>query len=170
MAAIMASMHVKTRIAPLAGGLFRVFSLSCLAGALIVGPSLAAQRTERPMLTVSGYVINAEIDATAHHLTANVVVSFIAPENTEAASFALHPALKVTTISDETGKVLTGQRSPDGGIRIAPATPFVNGQTAHWTFEYEGILTGNDDSDRGDQRLMTVETTASVCASTGSRC
>jgi hypothetical protein len=111
----------------------------------MVAAPLAAQRPERPILAVSGYVIDAEIDTATHHLAAKVVVSFTAPEYTEAASFGLHPALKVTKISDEAGSVLTGQRSADGGIRITPATPFVRGQTVHWTFEYEGGLTGKDD-------------------------
>jgi aminopeptidase N len=123
-------------MAPLAGG------LACI---LMMGAPLAAQRLERPALTVSGYVIDAEIDPAAHHLTARVVVSFTAPDNAETAIFSLHPALKVTKISDEAGTVLTGQRSTDGGIRIAPATPFVSGQTVHWTFEYEGAITGNND-------------------------
>jgi hypothetical protein len=149
-------------MAQLAGGLVCLSCLSCLAGALMMGPSLAAQRPERPTLTISGYVIDAEIDTTAHHLTAKVVVSFIAPENTEPqqsepVSFGLHPALKVTNISDEAGTVLTGQRSADGGIHIAPATPFVSGQTVHWTFEYEGVLTGNDDGPVEGLKLAAIQ-------------
>ena len=135
MTAIMAAMRMKTRIAPLA----------CLACAFMVAAPLAAQRPERPTLAVSGYVIDAEIDTATHHLAAKVVVSFTAPENAEAASFGLHPALKLTKISDEAGTVLTGQRSADGSILIAPATPFVRGQAVHWTFEYEGVITGKDD-------------------------
>jgi tetratricopeptide (TPR) repeat protein len=123
----------------------------------MMGPSLAAQRPERPALTVSGYIIDAEIDTAAHHLTAKVVVSFIAPENTEAASFGLHPALKVTKISGEAGTVLAGQRSADGGIHIAPATPFAGGQTVHWTFEYEGVLTGNNDGPVEGLKLAAIQ-------------
>ena len=134
----MAAMRMKTKIAPLA-------CLFCLSCAFMVAAPLAAQRPERPVLAVSGYVIDAEIDTATHHLAAKVVVSFTAPENAEAASFGLHPALKLTKISDEAGTVLTGQRSADGGILIAPATPFVRGQAVHWTFEYEGGLTGKDD-------------------------
>src|ERR1039458_2030352 len=141
MAAIMAAMRMKTKIAPLAC-LFYLFCLSC---AFMVAAPLAAQRPERPTLAVSGYVIDAEIDTATHHLAAKVVVSFTAPENAEAASFGLRRALKLTKISDEAGTVLTGQRSADGSIRIAPATPFVRGQAVLWTFEYEGGLTGKDD-------------------------
>ena len=118
---------------------------------------LAAQRPERSVLSVSGYVIDAEIDTATHHLAAKVVVGFTAPENSEAASFGFHPALKVTKISDEAGVVLTGQRSADGGIRIAPATPFVRGQAVHWTFEYEGVITGNDDGPVEGLKLAAIQ-------------
>jgi hypothetical protein len=135
-------------MAPLAGG------LACI---LIMGAPLAAQRPERPTLVVSGYVIDAEIDTAAHHLTAKVVVSFTAPENAESVSFGLHPALKVNKISDEAGTVLTGQRSTDGSIHIAPATPFVSGQTVHWTFEYEGVITGNNDGPVEGLKLAAIQ-------------
>ena len=123
----------------------------------MVAAPLAAQRPERPALAVCGYVIDAEIDTATHHLAAKVVVSFTAPENTDAASFGLHPALKVSKISDEAGTVLTGQRSADGGILIAPATPFVRGQTVHWTFEYEGVLTGNSDGPVEGLKLAAIQ-------------
>jgi tetratricopeptide (TPR) repeat protein len=151
--------RMKTRMAPLAGRLACLFYLSC---ALIMAAPLAAQRPERPALAVTGYVIDAEIDTATHHLAAKVVVSFTAPENaappkTDSVSFGLHPALKVSKISDEAGAVLTGQRSADGGIGIAPATPFVRGQTVHWTFEYEGVVTGNNDGPVEGLKLAAIQ-------------
>ena len=38
-----------------------------------------AQRAERPALNITGYVIDAEMDTTTHHLTATAQVSFTAP-------------------------------------------------------------------------------------------
>jgi tetratricopeptide (TPR) repeat protein len=127
-----------------------------------VAAPLAAQRPERPAPAVTGYVIDAEIDTETHHLSARTVVSFTAPENaepqkTESVSFGLHPALKVTKISDEAGMVLTGQRSSDGSIRIAPATPFVHGQAVNWTFEYEGVITGNEDGPVEGVKLAAIQ-------------
>jgi tetratricopeptide (TPR) repeat protein len=109
------------------------------------------------MFAVSGYVIDAELDPATHHLAAKAVVSFTAPENSEAVSFGFHPALKVSKISDEAGTVLTGERSPDGGVRITPATPFVPGQAAHWSFEYEGTITGNDDGPIEGLKLAAIQ-------------
>jgi len=142
---------MKTRMAQLAGG------FAGLACALVMATPLAAQRPERPALAISGYVIDAEIDTATHHLAAKVVVSFTAPENSEEVRFGLHPALKVSKISDEAGAALTGQRSADGGIGINPATPFVQEQAVHWTFEYEGVITGNDDGPVEGLKLSAIQ-------------
>src|SRR3569832_21989 len=86
-----------------------------LSGITIVATGLLAsaahaQRSERAQLNISAYTIDAEIDSQAHHLQAKTTVTFTAPENAEMVSFGFHPALKVTKITDETGKVLTGER------------------------------------------------------------
>jgi hypothetical protein len=56
----------------------------------------------------------------AHHLTAKAVVSFTAPPNLEVVNFGFHPALKVTKITDESGKLLEAERTADGSIRVTP--------------------------------------------------
>ncbi|MGA3082278.1 MAG: M1 family aminopeptidase [Terracidiphilus sp.] len=141
-------MRVSKRMLSWAGG---------LACALMCVLPLEAQRQERPALAVSGYVINAEIDTATHHLAATAVVSFTAPENAEVVSFGFHPALKVTKISDETGKVLTGERLADGTIRVTSAAPFAKGLTAHWTFAYEGTITGNEDGPVEGLKLAAIQ-------------
>jgi tetratricopeptide (TPR) repeat protein len=132
-----------------------------LACALMIAP-LSAQSPEPAALTSSGYVIDAELDTAAHHLTAKVVVSFTAPEtaepnSTQAVSFGFHPALKLTKISDEAGTLLTGDRSLDGGIRVTPATPFAKGQLSRWTFEYEGNITGNEEGPVHGVKLSAIQ-------------
>ena len=123
---------------------------------------LAAQQPEQPALAITGYVIDAEIDPATHHLAATAVVSFTAPENadpktTEPVSFSLHPALKVSKISDESGTVLANERAADGSIRITPATPFTKGQVSRWTFEYEGTITGNEDGPVKGLKLAAIQ-------------
>jgi len=136
----------------------RVLLWGCgLACALMIVAPLSAQRPERPALTVSGYVIDAEIDTATHHLAAKAAVTFTAPENAEVVSFGFHPALKLTKISDAAGSVLTGERSADGTIRVTPATPFVQGQTVRWTFEYEGAITGNEDGPIEGLKLAAIQ-------------
>jgi hypothetical protein len=124
---------------------------------LLMPATLCGQRPERPALDITGYVIDAELDTATHHLAAKTVVSFTAPENAEVVSFGFHPALKVTRISDESGKVLTGERSADGTIRVTPATPLTKGQVSHWTFEYEGTITGNEDGPVEGLKLAAIQ-------------
>jgi len=136
----------------------KIMPMGCalIAGLMIVS-SLFAQRVERPALAISGYQIDAELDPSTHHLKATAVVSFTAPETLELASFGFHPALKVTKISDESGKLLTGERSADGTIRVTPAAPFARGQVMHWTFEYEGTITGNEDGPVEGLKLAAIQ-------------
>ena len=124
---------------------------------LLVAAPLKAQRTERPALDITGYVIDAEIDTTTHHLVAKTVVSFTAPETMELVAFGFHPALKVTKITDGAGKLLTGERSADGTIRVSPGAPFTKGQVNHWTFEYDGTITGNEDGPVEGLKLAAIQ-------------
>ena len=128
-----------------------------LACALAAVAHLGAQRPERQVLAISGYVIDAEIDTLSHHLKAKAVVTFTAPDNAELISFGFHPALKVDKITDEGGKVLTGDRSADGTIRVTPAAPPIKGQASHWTFEYEGTITGNEDGPVEGLKLAAIQ-------------
>ena len=130
---------------------------SVLACALIFAAPLLAQRVERPALTITGYTIDAEIDTATHHLAATTVVTFTAPENAEVVSFGFHPALKISKITDQDGKVLTGERSADGTVRVTPAAPFGPGQVSHWTFIYDGVITGNDDGPVDGVKLAAIQ-------------
>jgi hypothetical protein len=118
---------------------------------------LASQRPERAALNITGYVIDAEIDTTTHHLAAKATVTFTAPENSEMVSFGFHPALKVNKITDGSGKVLTGERSADGTIRVTPAASFVAGQPARWTFDYDGTITGAEDGPIEGLKLAAIQ-------------
>jgi len=124
---------------------------------LLVSAPLKAQRAERPALDIIAYVIDAEIDTTTHHLAAKTVVTFTAPETLELVAFGFHPALKVTKITDDFGKLLTGERSADGTIRVSPGAPFIKGQAYHWTFEYNGTITGNEDGPVEGLKLAAIQ-------------
>ena len=124
---------------------------------LLAAVSAPAQRPERPALNITGYIINAELDTTAHHLTATAVVSFTAPPNMDVVSFGFHTALKLTKITDENGKTLDGERTADGGIRVTPTTAFAAGQTYTWTFVYDGTITGNEDGPVEGLKLAAIQ-------------
>ena len=132
-------------------------AVALIALALSVPLALVAQRAERPGLNVTGYVIEAELDTAAHTLTAKAVVSFTAPANLDVVNFGFHPALKVTTITDENGKLLEGERTADGAIRVTTSTPFVAGKTVKWTFVYSGAITGNEDGPVEGLKLAAIQ-------------
>ena len=67
-AAIMTAMRRNQRILLVAAG------LACALLALPQGPQSAAQRSERPALAITGYLIDAELDPSTHHLSAKTVV------------------------------------------------------------------------------------------------
>ncbi len=143
-------------------GARRLLGLLGMAGATLLLalpgslPSLA-QRPERPALDITGYVINAELLPATHHLRATAVVSFTAPPNLQVVTFGFHPALKLTKITDESGKLLDGERMADGSIRVTPAAPFTAGQEVHWTFTYEGVITGSEDGPVEGLKLAAIQ-------------
>ena len=108
----------------------RRFWSVCLAlvAALLAAVSLSAQRAERATLDITGYVIDAELDTATHHIAAKAQVTFTAPESADEVSFGFHPALKINKITDDAGKLLTGERLADGTIGVAPSKPFAAGQ------------------------------------------
>jgi tetratricopeptide (TPR) repeat protein len=141
-------------------GLTRFHFLSKFAvftAALILVAQLAAQRSDRTGLVISGYIIDAEIDTATHRLAAKTTVAFSAPESADEVSFGFHPALKITKITDSNGKVLTGERLADGTIRIAPSKPFSQGESNRWTFDYEGVITGNEDGPVEGLKLAAIQ-------------
>ena len=129
-----------------------------LAAALIAASALpATAQIARPALNIAGYVIDAELDTTTHHLTATAQVTFTAPANLDVVTFGFHPALKVTKIADAAGKLLDGERTADGSIRVTPNAPFVADQPVHWTFVYDGIITGNEDGPIEGLKLAAIQ-------------
>jgi tetratricopeptide (TPR) repeat protein len=128
-----------------------------LAAGLLMAATAQAQRTERPGLKIFAYTIDAELVPETHHIAATAVVTFAAPENAEMVSFGFHPALKVIKITDDAGKVLTGERSADGTIRVSPSAPIARGQASRWTFTYEGVITGSEDGPVEGLKLAAIQ-------------
>ena len=119
---------------------------------------LAAQRADRPGLDIVGYVIDAELDTATHHIAAKTTVAFTAPDAADEVSFGFHPALKVTKITDAaTNKVLTGERLADGTIRVTPSSPITQAKLNRWIFEYEGVITGNEDGPVEGLKLAAIQ-------------
>jgi len=130
--------------------------VSCALLALfLASPHLVAQR-ERAAVHATGYVINAELDPALHRITATAVVSFTAPPSQDVVTFGFHPALRISKITDESGKLLEAERTADGSIRITPSAPLADG-TIRWTFVYDGIITGNEDGPVEGLKLAAIQ-------------
>jgi len=138
---------------------FRVLFAATMASLLWTSPAVVGAQSSLSAnrLAIQGYVIDAELDTTAHHLSATAVVTFTAPESADQVTFGFHPALKLTKVTDDSGKLLTGDRTADGSIRMTPATPFVKGKPVHWTFAYEGTITGNEDGPVEGLKLAAIQ-------------
>lgn len=132
-------------------------ALAAVAVTVALAAPLMAQMPERPALDITGYSIDAELLPSTHHLSATAVVTFTAPPNLDVVTFGFHPALKLDKVTDATGKLLDGERTADGSIRVTTSTPFVAGQPVTWTFQYEGILTGNEDGPVPGLKLAAIQ-------------
>ena len=134
------------------------WALGLLAAALACAAALpAAAQRERQTVNITDYVIEAELSPATHRLAATAVVSFNAPANLDVVNFGFHPALKVTKITDARGKLLVGERTADGSIRVTAASPFVPGLTERWTFVYDGLITGAEDGPVEGLKLAAIQ-------------
>jgi aminopeptidase N len=116
--------------------------LTALLG--LAGPHLFA--AERSNISITGYVINAQLDPAEHTLKATARVSFTATDTVSAAIFELHNALKVDSVVDEQHHQLTGERGPNATISVALPSPLSKGAKTTLTFVYEGTLSGSEES------------------------
>jgi len=123
---------------------------SILLGALTALAAIGvwvAHAAEKPRIRAEDYRIEATVWPQAHKLAARAAVKFVALDDVTIASFELHNALRITKITDQRGNVLSPERVPqDSSVRVPLSSPMGKGQEATLTFEYEGILTSEDDS------------------------
>ncbi len=118
-------------------------------------PLFAAEA--KPPIEVTGYVLDAQVNPSAHTLTAQAKVTFIANQAGDAANFELHGALRVTEVRDASGASLNGERGANATVRVTPAQPLVAGQTYTWTFLYNGALTSADGGPVEGLKLASID-------------
>lgn len=120
--------------------------LFCLAFSFFL-IALPARAAEKMRLRVDDYQIDAELVPHAHKITAHAKVKFTALEDLNIATFELHNALRVTKVTDASGKPLSAERvTQDSTVRVALATPVAKDTSTTLTFDYEGVLDSADDS------------------------
>jgi hypothetical protein len=120
---------------------------SVCAFLLLFTVSLPVWGAEKPRIQVDDYVIDAELQPSAHKLIARAKVKFTALEDISVATFELHNALRPTKVLDENGKTLSAERiTQDSAVRVPLPKGLTKGSSTTLTFEYEGVLENADDS------------------------
>src|SRR6202521_4096085 len=124
---------------------------------LLLLVSLPAWAADKMRLRVDDYQIDADITPHAHKLSARAKVKFTALEDLTVATFELHNDLRVTKVTDETGKPLTAERgTQDSTIRVQLPTTMPKEYSTTLTFEYAGVLESADDSPVQGLKLASI--------------
>ena len=114
---------------------------------LLLACAAGAQSSTRQPLTVTGYVIDAQIDPVAQRLTATAAVTFTANQDLTSATFELNNGLRVTKVSGADNKPLDSDRDARRStITVALPASIATGTTSTFTFTYTGILKEADTS------------------------
>jgi hypothetical protein len=119
--------------------------------------SLPAWAAEKPRFHVDDYQIDAVLSPHDHKITARAKVKITAQEELNVATFNLHNDLRLSKVTDTTGKPLTVDRVPqDSSVRVSLAKTVAKGDSATLTFEYEGVLDSADDSPVPGLKLTAI--------------
>jgi hypothetical protein len=119
--------------------------------------SLPAWAAEKTRFHVDDYQIDAVLNPHDHKLTARARVKITAQEELNVATFNLHNDLRLSKVTDPTGKTLTVDRVPqDSSVRVSLAKTVSKGDSATLTLEYEGVLDSADDSPVPGLKLTAI--------------
>jgi len=127
-------------------------SAAPLAACLLLAGALGSPAQERRAATshidVEQYTIDAEISPNTQSVAAKATVRFIPlDDGITSASFELNNALNVSRVTDSTGKQINASRNQqEYSVRLSFDQPLAKGQPVTITFNYDGKLTGQEDS------------------------
>jgi aminopeptidase N len=124
--------------------------------ALMATVARAQQISNKPLIDITGYVIDATIIPETHQLHATAKVSFTALDALPVATFELHSGLKVSKVTDANSHPLNAERGASSTLRVTAAEPLTKSETAVWTFEYDGTLESGDNSPVEGLKLASV--------------
>jgi aminopeptidase N len=130
--------------------------LLALLSAFPFASLLARAQAQRPTINITAYNIDAQLDPDAHSLKATARVTFTPLQAIDTAIFQLHGALKVEKVTDGANHVLSGERGTDATIRLALPATLAKGQSTTFTFEYEGVLSGAEESPVEGLKLASI--------------
>jgi Peptidase family M1 domain/Tetratricopeptide repeat len=127
-----------------------------LALALMVLP-LPAVAAEKLRFHANDYQIEAVLNPHEHKIYARVKVKITALEDLNIATFQLHNDLRLSKVTDETGKALAADRiAQDSSVRVSLTKTVAKGESAVLIFEYSGVLDSADDSPVPGLKLSSI--------------
>jgi aminopeptidase N len=111
------------------------------------GPGFG-QSEKRAQIDVDSYTIDAQINPDAQTITARAAIRFKPlDDQTAAVTFELNNALNISKIVDDKGQSFQSSRNQsDNTVRVTFPNGLPKGQPATLIFNYDGRLTGNEDS------------------------
>src|SRR5690349_21476695 len=125
-------------------------------GLLLSSAGWAAEKTH---FRADDYQIDAVLNPHEHKITARAKVKITALDDLNIATFQLHNDLRITKVTDATGKTsLTADRTPqDSSVRVSLKSTLPKEQSTTLTFEYEGVLDSADDSPVPGLKLNSID-------------
>lgn len=135
--------------------MFRLSFLSALGALVYVTLDVHAAPLKQP-IQVTGYVIDVTLNPADHSLHATAKVSFTALDAVDQPTFEFNSALKLNKITDDKGHLLNGERGQNATMRVTPTTALQKGNTATYTFDYDGTLSGSEESPVEGLKLATI--------------
>jgi aminopeptidase N len=116
--------------------------------AALAAPWLCAQprRGGEARIDVEKYTVAATVEPLARTLRAEVRMDFTPQDDASEISLGFHQALELHRVALASGAPAVSQRLPDSSIRVTFGEPLPKGKPASLIFDYEGRLTGNEES------------------------
>jgi len=129
---------------------------ACLVLALFV-ISLPAWAAEKARFHADDYQIDAVLNPHEHKIAARAKVKITALEDLNIATFQLHNDLRLSKVTDASGKPLTADRLPQNStVRVSLTKTVPKNDSTTLTFEYEGVLDSADDSPVPGLKLTSI--------------
>jgi aminopeptidase N len=120
---------------------------ACALALVFAAGALAQEQSQRPLIDVQSYDIDAVIEPGAQTLAATTKVEFIPREQTNQVIFELHNGLNVTSVKSADGTELQPLRyHQDSTVRLTFPDTLPVGQPVTLTFRYDGRLAGVENS------------------------
>lgn len=119
-------------------------------GAWMIAPAIAQRGGEdkASRIDIDHYTIDVQINPDTQTLSAKAAVRFLPlDDQITSATFELNNALSISRIVDDKGQTLQSSRNQsDNTVRVTFPAGLPRGQPATITFNYDGRLTGSEES------------------------